>query len=221
MESATSGEFWKFEQSPMIGTVGVAQLVDRHGQSVGAPIELSAPPLFSDPGGGIIVEASGGSYTVNGDGASKVVDGTLLALDGERAVARTCDDQLRCGYVVVDRATGLSTPLQTDLPGRYVQPYWPVSDATRIAPDGHTIAILWFDESERQVLGLLDLEHGTTTVVSDASDGTVRWSPDGRFAFYLEIGLPMAHEIATGDSFLVAGDLGRLNSLAVRPRSDG
>ena len=223
MASETPGQFWTLDHDARNGFITGAQLVDRFGAPVGEPIELSEPARFPDPTGGLLLEVAGSTYRVDGEGATKIVDGSVLALDDERVVARTCDGRLQCDYVVVDRATGESRPLPLDRAIRFEPLFWPASDATIIAPDGHTMAATWIDRNRAPALGLVDLDTGTLTVLSDESDGMVRWSPDGRFAFYLESGYQgsgdlMAHEIATGESFVVAVDLPRLSAVAIRPR---
>lgn len=218
--AAASGEFWTLDHNLQSGEPGHAQRVDRFGEPVADPVGLSVIPLYGDPAGGLVVQRSGKTYRVDETGVTKIVDGTVLALDVEHAVARTCDDQLECAYVLVDRATGESTPLPIDGGFAASSPYWSSLDATRIAPDGHTIGVTWVDPALGRALGLIDLLTGERTTLSEANDGLVRWSPDGRFAFYLDAGLPMAHEIATGESFVIAAELPRLNALATQPTSD-
>jgi hypothetical protein len=216
-EADVPGEFWILDDDLRVGAPGNAQRVDRRGEPLDAPVQLSEIPLFSDPTGGLVVQATGTVYRVDADGVTRIVDGNLLALDERRAVARTCDDQLHCGYVVVDRTTGESSDLPIDDSFRYFARYWPTIDATRIAPDGHTMAVTWSDPVTGEALGLIDLDTGDLTPLSRTSDGTLRWTPDARFALYLDAGLPMAHDIEAGESFVIADDLPRLNALAIRP----
>lgn len=220
IESETPGQFWRVDDQVVAGQTGTAHLVNRHGERSGTRIELTEQPVFADPLGGLLVTSAGSTYRVDTDGVTKIADGAVVALDTERAFARVCDDELSCRYVVVDRETGEVTDTPFDPAIRYMSNMWPVTDATRIAPDGHTVAAWWLDPiNAGEVLGLLDLESGSVTELSSAGYGGIRWSPDGRFAFYLDAGLPTAHELSTGESFVIAEGVPRLTGIALRPVS--
>jgi hypothetical protein len=159
------------------------------------------------------------AYRIDRDDTAKIADGHLLAFDDRRAIARTCDDRSGCGYVSVDRTTGTVTDVPIDTGTRYLPNFWAGTDATRIAPDGRTIAVAWSEPGSGGTLGVIDLVSGELTVVSEVNEGLVRWTPDARFVIYLEAGMPMAHEIESGESFVISDDLPRLNAIAVRAPS--
>jgi len=221
IETETAGEFWVFDQLGAPGT-NEGRLVNRFGDALGATIELPEPPLFGDPLGGLVVISSGNTYRVAADGVSKITNGEVLALDAQHALARRCDDQLNCEYVVVDRATGESRPVDVpaDFP-RLRTDGWPPSDLKRIAPDGRSVAVTWTENARfAQILGVLDLESGAISELSrNGFSASVVWSPDGRFAFYLHGDRPMAHDLTTGEKFLVSSDLSQIDSLTIRPVS--
>ena len=220
LESETPGSFWVVDDRVASGQAGTARLVDVFGERTTTQIELTEQPVFADPLGGLVVTSAGSTYRVDTDGVTKIADGSVVALDTERAFARVCDDELTCKYVVVDRATGEVTETPFDPTVRYMSNMWPITDSTRIAPDGHTVAAWWLDPvGQSHVLGLLDLESGHVTELSSIGCCGIWWSPDGRFAFYLDAGLPMAHELSTGESFVIAEGLPRLSGLDIRPVS--
>lgn len=219
LASETPGEFWIVDGQLPGGIAASAQRVDRYGDAIGEPVELAQRPVLADPTGGLVVVAAGRTYRVDHAGATKIADGTVLALDAAGIVARTCDDHLECEYVLVDRTTATSRPLPIDASIDYQVDLWPGSDMTRIAPDGHTIAVTWFDPATGAALDLIDLRTGEVTELTRAGDVMVHWSPDGRFAVYTESGVPMAHELVTGESFVISEGLPRLDGLAIRAAS--
>ena len=231
--SETPGEFWVLDQNLRQGLAGDAQRVDRHAEPIGVPVSLDEAPLYSDPTGGLVVQVTEAAYRVDGNQATKIVDGHLMALDEQRAIARTCSkravaldghtlfERSPCAYISVDRTTGAITTLPIDANYSYLPNYWSGTDATRIAPDGRTIAVAWSEPAAGGTLGVIDLDSGELTILSDVNEGLVRWTPDARFALYLEAGVPMAHELETGESFVISDDLPRLNAIALRPASRG
>ena len=104
------------------GPVGRAWFL-LYGQSAGGPqiVHVDAPgasPIvaelpagvsvaYPDGDGGLVTAAGGGIYRVAPGGApARIGTGDLLGARDGHALARSCDDGLRCHYVVVDVATG-------------------------------------------------------------------------------------------------------------------
>lgn len=218
VEAATTGQFWRIDDQALSGRPRDAELIDRFGEPVGDPLPIDSASILADPAGGVVVTTTGGTYSVTTDGATRIVDGDVLAIGADRALARHCDEQLACRHVVVDRSTGDMRPIEIDADfGRADNYYFGGGDVRTIGPDGRTAAVAWITSTGTPMVSLVDLETGTVTDLSNFSETVLRWSPDGRFAFYLEVGLPMAHDLATGESYVIADDLPRLDRLALRP----
>jgi hypothetical protein len=180
---------------------------------------------MADPLGGVVVQAPGGYFVLTPDGATRFTTGTLVALGRDRALVRECDELLACGYSVVDRATGLRTPLPLDPAiGDRVElelGWWSFRDP--IDPTGEAVLVSFWDQSGsgRQRFGVLDLTTGGFRGIDEAgANPSLEWAPDGRHLYWLDTRSRLSvFDLDTGESVLFSDDLGMLNAFALRPVS--
>ena len=208
--------FWRTDTSNSWGTPTRLTEIDVSGDPTGAAIELpgTAWPFVADPNGGLIIATSGRIYRVTPDAVELIGNGDLLGVSGDVAVLRGCDEQLRCGVSVVDRATGAirSLPRDASLDPNMVfdSTYnWGNNRTSPISPDGRWCGVTAPGPGP-PTFGLLDLETGAFTRLStDTYPLSVVWSPDSRFAFYLDSGVLHARDTMADESFPVSDGMAR------------
>jgi hypothetical protein len=226
--------FWRTDTSNAWGTPTRLTEVDISGEPTGATVELpgTAWAFLADPNGGLVVTTSGRTYRVNPDGVELIGNGELLGLSRDVAVLRSCDEQLRCGVSVVDRATGsvrgLPFDASLDPNAVFESTYnWGSNRTSPISPDGRWCGVMAPGTGPPE-FGLLDLETGEFTALStDTYPVSIVWSADSRFAFYLETGVLHARDTTIGESFPVSvamsrwtGFGGRQNAPDVSPTTE-
>ena len=89
----------------MAGRPGIAEELRFDGTRTGVTLEVPTTPGSSDPPGGLLVSAVGGVYRVEELGISQLSGGSVLGVNATHAVVSECDDQMRCGYQLVDRGS--------------------------------------------------------------------------------------------------------------------
>lgn len=220
----TSGRFWRGEQQVRDSAPMRLIEISIDGSATGAEIDLNGFfPRMTDPLGGVVVDAPGGSYIVTTDGITRLTTGRLLALGRERAFVQECGDRLDCGYFVIDRATGERRPLALDraLGDRATLEaggWWTFQEPLNAAEDA--VFILSWDQfgNGEQSHGVLDLVTGAYIEIGGAIDvPTLRWGQDGTSVFWLDGSRLRVFDISTGDSVLFSEDLGNLSTFTLRP----
>ena len=205
--------------------------VDIAGEPTGVVLELPVDTWVqrTDPLGGLIVEATGKSYSISESGVSLIGAGRLVGLSADIAVLRDCDEVLRCGLFVIDRPTGAVRALELEAeltPIDSIYGWGPAGHVRAISPDGTMIAVM-LPSTVGQHLGLIDLSSGAVVDLGTAWWAPmVVWSPDGRFAFFLD-GEPdfggsgvrslSAYDRESGEEFVVSSEPLVWDSLAARP----
>ena len=208
--------------------------IDLTGEPTGVVLELPFDMWSwqTDPGGGLLVERAGKLYTVDESSISLIGTGELIALSGDIALMRDCDEQLVCGLFVVDRSSGDVRPLPVGTVAgepKLVGAMWgwfSSAMSNTISPDGEMCAVM-VSAADGPVLALLDLRSGDVVEVGeDHAVPMVVWSPDGRFVFFLtgydgfgtyEGGDLNAYDRRTGEVFPVLSEIGAWESLVARP----
>ncbi len=167
---------------------------DITGEPTGVTLELPIGTWVqqTDPKGGLIVERVGKYYTISESGISLIGTGEMIGLSADIAVFRDCDEQLRCGLFVTDRQTGAVrglelVPLRDELVAIEPMYGWgPPGHGRMISPDGTMVAVM-LPSLEAPLLGLIDLTSGAVVELGETWwMPAVVWSPDGRFAFFLD-----------------------------------
>jgi len=175
-------QLWVQTYEPRGQSVGLTTglLVDvTTGETVGQiEIPAYAYPVAEDGAGGLLVQTEGGGiYAIDIEGvATRVSDGTFRAASPTHLVQFRCDEQLSCGFEVVNRATGEAVPVAV-----------PESDPyPTLVPDptGARVAVIPSDGSGR--LTIVETATGNATEILNARlsyPGTVpaAWTADGQY----------------------------------------
>jgi hypothetical protein len=98
---------------------------------------------------------------------------------------------------------------------------WGGASSGAISPDGTMIAVMIAGDSQ-PALGLIDLTDGAVVRLSEiAYQISIGWSPDGRFAFFIEGngggGAVRAYDRRSGETFPIMSEPLDWDVLAVRP----
>jgi hypothetical protein len=185
------------------------------GPSIVAPAAAGTPS--SDDAGYLLFASLDGFFAARPGSLHRVTTGPLMAVGPTRWLAEQCDDQLRCGLVVINRSTGTSRALSTP-PGIY-DLY-----GGQISPDGRTAAMIGITaSSDAAQLHLLDLTTGADRAIPIAVDqtqslqaGAFAWSPDSRWLFAIDNGAVSAIDRSTGQRQVIITGSVQLSQLAVR-----
>lgn len=212
--------FWRGEDGPpWQGGFNVYEQVDLSGEATGPTIEGRGMwPSGVDPAGGIVTTDQGKTYSLREEGVDFIGEGQPLAVSADHAVLRTCDEQLVCGVFVVDRATGERRQVPVDgdrVPGGQ---FGLGSIPGEITSDGGAASFFAPTERDVQVV-VLDLVTGELRELAPMFGPPVglAWSPDGRFGVFLDTSTPSLYDRETGEVRALGRDLGRWNSVDVRP----
>jgi hypothetical protein len=203
--------FWRPSGGWGYGEPTIYSEVDLAGGPTGRVIEIPVGSWaqLADPRGGLVVEVSGKSYSVNESDAELIAPGDLLGLSLDLAVVRDCDVQLHCGVSVIDRATNEARVLELD-PSLGESPVfepmygWGPAFLWQPSPDGRFCVVL-VPSVGSTAFGLLDLISGDFTELGSNFFGppAVVWSADSRFGFFLDDVGVQAYDRDSAEVFLV------------------
>ncbi|MEO6651604.1 MAG: hypothetical protein ABIP17_03000 [Ilumatobacteraceae bacterium] len=215
-----SDYFWRIDDQGHFPSMAVEYGYD--GTSTGREIELPDYPATLDPLGGFAVATSGGVYLVDEERSTRLTTGRLLAIGVDRAVVHECDESLQCSYIVVDRADGTRRTL--DIvglePGGRLDPYtWYPIEQPLDPTETKVVAMGWGASSTGSpTSGVVDLLTGEFTEIGSAGYiNGMRWTPDGRFVFWLRGGSLEIFDPSTGESVTFSEELGFVNAFTIRP----
>lgn len=192
--------------------------LDSAGAGVAIPIPTDSSPLSAVPDGAgyLLFPATGGVYDARPDGLHRITTGALLAVGPTGWLTLDCDARAHCVTVYTDRASNVHRALG---PGRSGN-----AQPGAISPDGRTAAIFTAGPGSTAALYLLDLTTGAThrlaLPLDQAQDGTIVWSPDGKWLFAVDAaGKLTALNARTRQTTTLIPDgipLPRLSQLAIR-----
>ena len=106
--------FWSITFGEPVGNRMQVSEIDHEGNETGIAFAVDSPYWIAaaDAINGVVVYgAPGGTYHVGPDGAYRLTSGQVIALGSQKLLATDCGENLTCGLVVIDRATGEATPL--------------------------------------------------------------------------------------------------------------
>jgi hypothetical protein len=224
--------FWRLDETVRFGDPLRIVEITYDGTPTG--VEFDADGRYwipgADPLGGLLVlGAPGGSYRIAPDGTSRITTGDVIALNAETVLATDCGEAMeRCGLIVIDRASGSSTPLEPTVPDSVpnAQPieyfdnpagYGYPSLLSAISPDGRYSPIMVSDAD--QDYGVIDLTTGEFVQFGDVPESSLWWSADGRTAMYLVNGHLTGYDFDTRTTYEVSIDLFPLQEFVVRPQA--
>ncbi len=218
---------------------GTIDLVDWEGRPAGPRIALSPAGFMSMPvsdgAGYLLVDTVDGVYDATPDGLHRITTGMVVAIGPSGYLVRECDDEFRCGLVVIDRASGK----RRTLPDAGLLPGYGITGV--ISPDGRAAAVLQpfysgvptsadgaqsMSPGQSTAVVLIDLETGESNSLSPPIDeslqaGTMVFSPDSHWLFVTGPGGLFAVGVADHGTFQLDHNLGgalpSLQVLAVRP----
>ena len=198
--------------------------IDHEGNVTGASLETSShhSVLGSDPAGGIVVAAPGGAYHLGVEGSARLTAGGLIALSAATVLALDCGDALTtCGLIVIDRATGESTPLVPVMPdsivsadSMYVYGRATLYGSMPLSPDDRYAPIVV--SGSRQSFGVIDLTTGEYTDLSGTPQSALWWTPDSRAVMYLSGRRLLMYDFDAREAFEILPDYEDLWSFTVR-----
>lgn len=186
---------------------------------VGPPIRI--PPTMSEPitpdGTGYVLASSpGGTYVARPDGLRRVTTGEIDAVGPNHLLATECDEQARCGHVLITRDTEKRRPFG----GTVDTTTWPRGT---IAPDGSIAAVVRDDVGNRPILSIIDLDTGQertlgVSVRGGFAQSGVAFSPDSEWLFAVATsGALVAIDTETFQTRRNPFRLPSLSRLTVRP----
>lgn len=154
------------------------------GERLGSPIRI--PPTASgmltpDGAGYVLTTSPGGTYVARPDGLRRVTPGQIDAVGPNHLLATECDEQARCGHVLITRDSGKRRALD----GTVDTTTWPRGV---IAPDGSLAAVVRDDVGNRPILSIIDLDTGQertlgVSVRGGFAQSGVVFSPDSDWLF--------------------------------------
>jgi hypothetical protein len=213
---------WLPEIDQQSGTFDALSLVGLDGVALGRSIELDGWwPIQADLKGGVIVQAGGGLYTVSEIGARLVADGELIGVGLNHLLVRDCDEVMRCGLFVVDRATLERRQVPViDASGLYPFYAWSGSDLAGVSPDGTAAVLIGLGETPFGAAGaaLLGLDTGVYRTLTRVTETlSVAWSDDSRYVVYNDSNTLQLYDRLTGRSAKFGDDIPQLMNFIQRP----
>lgn len=180
-------------------------------------------PVATDPLGGVIVQASGGYYIVAPDSRERLTTGMLHAIGERTALVHECDDQLECGYFVIDRSSGAREPIDIDaqeLENLQFGGFGWWSLGSPLSPTEDALVVVTFG-AQGPAMGVLDLTSGSYTELRRfENEPQAAWSPSGRYLYWVDGGSIMAFDRSTGESVPFSDDVDRVVAIGARPLAD-
>lgn len=151
------------------------------GVTAAAPPYVTDGPL-ADGAGYLLFQAIGGIYRAGPGRTRRVSDGALLAVGPPGWLTVECDDDAVCRTVLHARRGGNQV-----VPAAIA----PQSRRGVLSPDGATVALPVPGEIGTTGLVLVDLRSGdrravALSLIGTDGDGTLAWSPDGRWLFAVD-----------------------------------
>jgi hypothetical protein len=198
---------------------GRMHLMTLGGKEAGPTVPV--PPFVGeampDGAGYVLFAGVGGLYRGSAGGLERITGGGLIALGALGWLTLDCDDRARCG-TVLHRRDRTTQPVPLTLS--------PQVPPGILSPGGRTVALLDVGPAGNPgeaLATVVDLASGTQRIVAlplwpEGSDGTLAWSPDGRWLFTIDETRQLrAVDARTLAVTALAPGLPPVRQLAVRP----
>lgn len=169
------------------------ELLDLSGRSAGGRRTITVPgtawpAVLPDGVGGLLVQATGGVWSLAGDRPSRVTRGRVLATGPRALVLLDCDDALVCSRYVREQATGLERRLGP------AEPSDGFTETGLTSPDGRWVATRGYGTDGTDRVVVVDLLDGRTVATLHDDGGSLSvdptnalvWTPDGRQLLFLD-----------------------------------
>ena len=187
--------------------------VDTSGAVAAGPFTVALAQVIGGVSDGVVVAAPGSIYLIDRSGSiHRIGSGEAIAAGGDSVLATQCDDQLRCGLVVID---ALTTKV------RMVSGLGDTSAANIsivISPDGTTAAILLTGAAEPSLV-LVDLASATVSTLETSAVGsnltTPSFSRDSRWVFMSTDVQTTAYRVGADDKRVITIGRGQVQILIV------
>ncbi len=168
------------------------------------------------PGGAAFVSDAGGVYRIDDGTVDRVSTGMLVTSSGDQLLVRECDEQLVCGFVVVDPVTGdrFETALDAASFGVFI-------DGAELSPDGRWLRYFEYGPSEATET-IVNLVTGENVEVNGLASPETRsaWTPDSTAVLRrLPTGGVGLLDLASGAVVEIGEEFGSINLFAVRVAS--
>jgi hypothetical protein len=216
-----SDNMWQIVNGFGSGTNLLARQIDFNGLATGVEMTLPGYAVAGDPAGGVVVGLPGGAFSVRPDGAERLTIGTLVGLNRDRIVSVRCETISECNLYETDRTTSAERVVPFMMPSpdsvQSATGWWGAAPET-ISPDNQAAVIVYSTGPPEFAyqLAIVELDSGElTTLTTNFETPSVVWSPDGRFAFYVQTGNLMALDRKTHKQIRIA-DVGGLSAIGVR-----
>lgn len=219
--------FWRVITPVESGRPAHVVQLDHEGRETGLAFDFDGPgrAVGSDPAGGVIVVAPGGSYHAGLDGSQRLTTGDIVAISATEALITECSDNLTtCGLVVLDRTSGATRPLEPVLP--VGNPDTQIYDSgasygfpallSAISPDGRYAPVVI--NGSRLRFGVIDLTTGDFFPLGLTPQSGLWWAPGGRYVMYLFNTRLMMYDFETRIAFEATPGT-TMTAFAVRPAS--
>lgn len=194
------------------------------GEMVGSvPVPRFAYPIGDDGSGRLLVIAqTGGTFVLDPSSGAveRFSDAQVVDVTATHLVQLRCDDTLACGYELVDRATGLASPVDVGQNDAFVE--------IALDPTGVSATVLEYGEFG-PVLTFVDLASGTVTELASAAAAEFQgrfqgpsWTPNGEHLILTERGSIAVWSVASDEPTLYRvtdgnGDVGIVTATALGP----
>jgi hypothetical protein len=156
------------------------------GTVIRLPAGSSGLEAVSDGGGYLMVMRPDGVYQARPGRVRRISTGSLLAVGRTGWLVAECDRQRHCQRILIDSSTYRRRILGLETVNGGSRAPWGA-----ISPDGRTAAVFDVGSDGLNTLELLDLHTGALHATGidleePLNDGTIRWSPEGRWLFAVD-----------------------------------
>lgn len=166
------------------------------------------------PAGEVVLTAPGGVYAVDPTGASparRLSEGGMAGRGRNHVLIERCDEQLACGYELLDLRTGETSPVVATV--AHLAPYAPMS----VSPDGGRVAFVTVGDEPTPTWHVVDLTTGEIVFRGGENTwfGSESWTADGDAFVLIENNVLRVQTLGGGHAEITG--FGSPNQVIVQP----